>query len=366
MPDVRQPGGSDRSRLATPSEVGRRASEGAAKAVSDALARNQPALDKLAAPASIRPPDFPARLEAIARRLADGPASRVRFNAPETSLRPPAVTVPEGPSVEAPKADEGPPADLSRVTPTVEVPLAPGPTSVIPSLAVESFRPTLEVATRGDAVAGPGRSTVGGDDSTSRIASPTWNVPRGDGSANPPSSGDLSARSEGVAAADLAVPPGSLRVDRTVGASAASLFARGSDPPSFFAAESRGDSNGDPWQDLSTAPGSIPTAESRDEMSGPQGRTVGVRASLTVGSRGLATTDSGLPGGVGGDSPKFGGSGSDSGGDAPGSSGSTPSQAGGAIDLSKTNELLQQILEAVRRQRDPALPAGGSSVYAGR
>ena len=37
-----------------------------------------------------------------------------------------------------------------------------------------------------------------------------------------------------------------------------------------------------------------------------------------------------------------------------------------SADLSKTNELLQQLLDAVRSQRDSALPVGGPAVYSCR
>jgi hypothetical protein len=47
--------------------------------------------------------------------------------------------------------------------------------------------------------------------------------------------------------------------------------------------------------------------------------------------------------------------------------GSSPSMSeGGAIDLSRTNELLQQLVDAVRKQRSSSLPVGGPSVYSDR
>ena len=44
----------------------------------------------------------------------------------------------------------------------------------------------------------------------------------------------------------------------------------------------------------------------------------------------------------------------------------TSPQGGTSIDLSKTNELLQQLIDAVRKQRGSALPIGGPSVYPDR
>ena len=42
------------------------------------------------------------------------------------------------------------------------------------------------------------------------------------------------------------------------------------------------------------------------------------------------------------------------------------SQGAASIDLSKTNELLQQLIDAVRKQRGSSLPVGGPSVYSDR
>ncbi len=39
---------------------------------------------------------------------------------------------------------------------------------------------------------------------------------------------------------------------------------------------------------------------------------------------------------------------------------------GGSLDLSRTNELLQQLVDAVRKQQGSSLPVGGPSVYPGR
>jgi hypothetical protein len=44
----------------------------------------------------------------------------------------------------------------------------------------------------------------------------------------------------------------------------------------------------------------------------------------------------------------------------------TSPQDGVSIDLSKTNELLQQLIDAVRKQRGSSLPIGGPSVYPDR
>lgn len=69
--------------------------------------------------------------------------------------------------------------------------------------------------------------------------------------------------------------------------------------------------------------------------------------------------------------PEQGGSASDQGWSeasssdlAPGQS--TPPQGGGSVDLSRTNELLQQLIDAVRKQRGSSLPSGGPSVYPDR
>jgi hypothetical protein len=46
-----------------------------------------------------------------------------------------------------------------------------------------------------------------------------------------------------------------------------------------------------------------------------------------------------------------------------GPSGSATPQGGPAVDLSRTNELLQQLIDAVRKPRGGSLPPGGASVY---
>jgi hypothetical protein len=61
------------------------------------------------------------------------------------------------------------------------------------------------------------------------------------------------------------------------------------------------------------------------------------------------------------------GSGSLESGPTEASSGfSASASEGGSIDLSKTNELLQQLVDAVRKQQSSSLPIGGPLVYADR
>ena len=50
----------------------------------------------------------------------------------------------------------------------------------------------------------------------------------------------------------------------------------------------------------------------------------------------------------------------------PSFGGAAMPQGGGTLDLSRTNELLRQLLDAVKKQRDASLPVGGQSVYPGR
>jgi hypothetical protein len=65
--------------------------------------------------------------------------------------------------------------------------------------------------------------------------------------------------------------------------------------------------------------------------------------------------------------PDQGGSASDQGGlGNPASGGSTSPPVGNSGDLSRTNELLQQLIDAVRKQRGSSLPTGGPSVYPDR
>jgi hypothetical protein len=54
-------------------------------------------------------------------------------------------------------------------------------------------------------------------------------------------------------------------------------------------------------------------------------------------------------------------------GKAEASAGQSPSMSeGGAVDLTRTNDLLQQLIDAVRKQRSSSVPVGGSSVYPDR
>ena len=62
--------------------------------------------------------------------------------------------------------------------------------------------------------------------------------------------------------------------------------------------------------------------------------------------------------------PDWSGTGMGSG--EPSLGGAAMPQGGGTIDLSKTNELLRQLVDAVKKQGDASLPVGGQSVYPGR
>jgi hypothetical protein len=54
-------------------------------------------------------------------------------------------------------------------------------------------------------------------------------------------------------------------------------------------------------------------------------------------------------------------------GEAEASVGQSPSiSEGGSVDLTRTNDLLQQLIDAVRKQRGATVPVGGSSVYPDR
>ena len=47
----------------------------------------------------------------------------------------------------------------------------------------------------------------------------------------------------------------------------------------------------------------------------------------------------------------------------PSPGGASMPQGGGTVDLSKTNELLRQLVDVVKKQGDVSLPVGGQSVY---
>ena len=88
-----------------------------------------------------------------------------------------------------------------------------------------------------------------------------------------------------------------------------------------------------------------------------------VRNPLSTGFRDLSPSGPG-PRDQGGPAPDRGGIGSDSVDAAPGGSASPP--GGSTVDLSRTNELLQQLIDAVRKQRGSSLPPGGPPVYPDR
>jgi len=115
---------------------------------------------------------------------------------------------------------------------------------------------------------------------------------------------------------------------------------------------------------LATVAHAGPTADQQSSSS------IHGEASMNFVRNPLSTdvTDYSLSGpefpGQGGTTSDQGGMGHVSGNLASG--GATAPQGGTSGDLSRTNELLQQLIDAVRKQRGSSLPPGGPSVYPDR
>ncbi len=227
-----------------------------------------------------------------------------------------------------------------------------------PGLRAKFDRPGASLAPPAVAMPRAGGAEAPGASEQPPVAVPAVDLPRGGGSADPPDFaasptppgpgrvGDLAppsnpAREPGAAPSPVATPGPAPRPPDNPAAVRAPIAIGGRD----LAPVARGDAK-----------------------AAPETQPAAIRAPISVGPRGLSAADSGPTGGGGmATGPGQSGPGGDAAGvGAFGSSASTPAPAGVPADLSKTNELLQQLLDAVRRQRDSALPAGGSSIYPGR
>jgi hypothetical protein len=110
------------------------------------------------------------------------------------------------------------------------------------------------------------------------------------------------------------------------------------------------------------------SADSPSRSSNPaESSMTFVRNPLSSGLRNFAISGPTLPG-QGDSTSDPGGIGKGPGDPASGgpTTASASPQAGGSGDLSRTNELLQQLIDAVRKQRGSSLPPGGPSVYPDR
>ncbi len=354
----------------TPDPARPRPTEDALKAVSAALALKKPALDRPPTASRAGLPDFPGVPGSITRRLAKGPALQAKFREPLAALGPPPVPLPEGP-----RTADTPPGDPPGFAPTVGV--GPGVDAASPGLsptpAAGVERPAPAVAAKIETVGDPtrpggGQASVAGPAAARHVA-PAPPVSRADGATPGPAIGGGPAGPDPGKAAS-ASPPGGFRVG---GAGRAVDPPGMSGPPSVVAAT--------PSIAAEDRPAPGPPAASRP-VEGARGAaaparpganlrldvaTVGVRTPPSDGLRNvaLATATPTVGGGVA--PPDLGRSGPDAAGPFSGAASSQPSASGGAaVDLSRTNELLQQLLDAVRRQRVGSLPAGGPSVYADR
>ena len=344
----------------------------AIEVVSDRLASKRPALDKLAKPAPARLPDFPGTPAGTARRLENRPTSRARLGTPEAMLPPMPMSVPDATRADEPGEGDRPErSSTSSATTTAIRPLSariapPGNTSP----PTDAGPPTRSAATTGG---GPPAGSGGSDRRAEaaaapdhRVPAPQRDLPRGDDRPEPAASGEPARRVDEGSSSKPTAPPDSVRVTGPVGPTRLSPPAPAGDPASR-GSRTGGIAADPPRKDDAAGRPSTSPGLPRDAKVGLGTGPVGVRASLALGPRDLSGISPGSSGDPGGASSGFGGPGFGlgfgPGGDA---SGSPHSQPEGGMDLSKTNELLEQLLEAVRSRRDAALPGGGPSVYSGR
>ncbi len=339
------------------------------------LSLRKGAFDRPPIPASMPLPAFPASLAGeAALRLKRNPGLAVEPEARATSLEPPPVALPEPPPVAT--RESGPAAASDR----------PGP-STPPQPRPESM-PLVAAAARPQ---DPGPSPVSPAKGFPVAPAATVNPPRSiDGPSHlmMPPAGSPPTREIGASPVDLpnfGAPAGTIGSGPKVGV--AGLGPLGSDAISPRAADAPKptiERPGEPAPRPSIRPepqlppgGSAtvkPSAGAGHELSfgagsgpfpGNEASTITVRnfRSDDLKKLALASPSPTRGGGAPSDSGQGGPASPDRGFDAAASS---QAQGAGAVDLSRTNELLQQLIDAVRRQGGPSMPAGGPAVYPGR
>ncbi len=342
------------------------------RAVSRLLSARATVLNNPPLPARVNLPDLSGPVEAAIRRLKKDPDLRIKFDRPPTSLESPPVSFP----ADGPKGPETSPGEI----PAIDAPAA---------LARQSARVAVGGASAGggdprDAgVAAPSpRSIVGAAGSSASPGGQSAPDPRfvppasvhlgaigAIGSAVGPtgSAGTGPGQGDGPASRRGPVPVGdmgpSVRDPGATSASGLGSIALTPDPGTGTA--SAPDHGGGIGPVASGVAGDGGGAEGGRAPSGPRvdSARIGVRGPLTAGLRDLSMASPDFPGARRAEA-------------VPGGIGSAPAgagfgetsgpQGGASIDLSKTNELLQQLVDAVRKQRGGPLPAGGPSVYPDR
>ncbi len=343
--------------------------------VAEALANRKAALDR---PPALAPlPPFPAAVALdAARRLDRIPAAYARLEASAGgSLGPPAVSLPEPPPArghepsEVPAVDRpagapgGPTRPGSGPMPERAASTPPGPSGL--PLAVPSKGTAVAAAPA--AIEAPGRVEVAPPpippmamssrpDGATRAEDPGRRSPAGPAE-SPPKAGTSGLGSREVAA-DPPRPAGSpgVAVSARLGLPIPAASARPQDRP-----EPAGESGVGPGPRVD--PGFAFDAEPAS-APGREATPTAIRAPRSDDLRNLAMASPGPsragggsadpgPGGPAGIDREFGAAASAAGG-------------GASVDLSRTNDLLQQLLDAVRRSGGPSMPPGGPSVYPGR
>jgi hypothetical protein len=384
--------------MADPSEKKvRRPSREAIEAVSDALRAGKTSLDRPPSPARIDLPEVARSIGDFARR-SNGMATPI-LKPDGHSISPEAarIELPEGivdgsKVVETPREEEigHGTTEGGRRSGSVEAQVEPTPASrAIPST---SLGVRAAVARDEPPTAGQGGPAV--ESPASRGEGPIERTPEASGRPEemtvpasrsspmvdvPPASGSLhdlggprepEARPDpasiaGSTAHPASIPVGgvggpSTRVDVSEKASAVGRLGVGEGLK-----PSTGSRNGEGASQASAAVArSSPMADSQSGSSMLARPSMSfVRNPLSSEFRNLSLSGPALQGQGGPASDRRG---IEKGAGDPPSGGSSSSQDGAAVDLSRTNELLQQLIDAVRKQRGSSLPPGGPSVYPDR
>ncbi len=331
--------------------------EDKAKAVSALLASKRAAFDRPSERPRISLPDISRSPGEVSRRLNARTGSQAKLELPRTSLDAPPVRLPE----------DGPVADRTRVD---------APSSEMPGIAPQRSSP--ETSPVGDGVGSPAvgdrpqsmpasaKSNAGAASPSTLISaranasSPGFSQPGlvNDPRQRPTGTGDgIDPRPGPIRGGAAVEAPSSLVSSRTVnvdlprepdGASHSSGPQRSTDEPGNGAGRVGHGMMGDRPQ----------AVDRRSESS-----TIFVRNPLSADLRNASMASPDFPESGGG---QAGQGGPGKGPDQNVLTAMTASQGGPSIDLSKTNELLQQLIDAVRKQRPSSLPIGGPSAYPDR
>jgi hypothetical protein len=379
MPDHREPdaayrsrlvanqpdAGGDRGPLTSPTRIlpGRSSKGVAIKAVSDLLSRKKPAFDPIPTRAPAQLPKFPRPLESTISELKKSPGLRAKPGPSRTSLEPPQVELPEGGSLAKTGGGEPSSGEFSGAgspEPTLGSD-PPQPVSATPKSVgrgLEAKGPPPENHRSGS---GPGSSST-----PIREGQVATGPSIGLGESVPPIAGKIGGlmthrdpgQIRGIGhPGDLPGSPESVQA-ASIDPSRAARPVTGSETGQRNGAEAI--QPGVAASRSGLAAGARTTLAARAE-----GSSIAVRNPFGSGLSHSSTAPQDFPGtgargagleatgtGVGSGEPSFGGA--------------ATSQGGQTIDLSKTNELLRQLLDAAKKQRDASLPVGGQSVYPGR